>query len=323
VSLPEGCSYQATDTLLSPLSSPPSQPSLPLHFYSYVKLFGGSFNDAAFAVAADTSNNVYVGGMAAASFTAGSTSFTLRGAIDGLVLKLDSTGTPVFLTGIGGSNNEQINGIAVDSSSSAVYAVGVTTGSSVTVQSTVYTFTNAGGTDAMVVKLSTSTGAPTWVNFFGGTGSDYPTAVACSSSSVVVVGYYTSSMTVGGTTLTNSGSIDGFIVKYNTAGTLQWSVGLGTSGDDKVLGVTMDGNGDIYITGIFTASSITLGSYVLTRVGSSNADIFVAKMDGATGSYLWATSFGSTGTDAAYGITYDSSSSSVYVVGSYSGEKTR
>jgi len=300
-------------------------PSLWLLDGRYVKLFGGGGWEQANAVAADSSDNVYVGGYATAGLSVGSQSFAGVGMTDAFVFKLDSTGTAVFNTVIGTSNgDEYVSGVAVNTPSSSLYAVGYSNGDgTLTLKTTNYPVTNAefGNRDVFLVKLDSSTGSPQWVEFFGTTRHDYGYGVACDANSVVAVGKMGStSLTVDGAVLLGTGTTDGYVVKFDAAGGLKWLVGINsTTGSEQAGGVALDSNGEVYVMGIFS-NSLTLGGTTLVTGGV--IDVFVAKLDGTTGRFLWATSFGSSNMDYAYGIAYDGLSSSVYVAGSYGGSMT-
>ena len=76
-----------------------------------------------------------------------------------------------------------------------------------------------------------------------------------------------------------------------------WATQFGTSFSDIGYGITSDGNGNTTITG--TTYGALPGH---TTVGA--ADIVIAKYDSSS-HQLWATQFGSTGSDIGYGITSD------------------
>lgn len=79
----------------------------------------------------------------------------------------------------------------------------------------------------------------------------------------------------------------------------QWAVSGEGIYEEKGMGITSDSDGNVLVTGFFYASSITLGSIVLTNAGDH--DIFIVKYD-PSGNVLWAKSYGSTGSDKAMSI---------------------
>ena len=49
--------------------------------------------------------------------------------------------------------------------------------------------------------------------------------------------------------MTHSGKEDMFLIKYDSSGNKQWSKLVGTSGDDRGHGVSVDASGNVYVTG--------------------------------------------------------------------------
>ena len=69
---------------------------------------------------------------------------------------------------------------------------------------------------------------------------------------------------------TSAGGSDIFLVKYDSAGTKQWTRQLGTASDDYGEGVAVDGSGNVYVTGG------TLGG-LDGNTSAGGADIFLVK----------------------------------------------
>jgi hypothetical protein len=111
---------------------------------------------------------------------------------------------------------------------------------------------------------------------------------------------------------TNAGGQDIFIAKYSANGTKQWVRLLGTStGDDNGRGITLDSNGNCYITGG------TLGDLD----GQSNAggmDIFITKYD-SNGNKKWTRMLGTATWERGLGIALDSNGYA-YITGESSGD---
>jgi gliding motility-associated-like protein len=128
-------------------------------------------------------------------------------------------------------------------------------------------------------------------------------------------------------TLTNAGSTDGYVAKYNAAGQYQWAFRIGGNNLDEVHGIAVDqATGDFYITGYFRGAAIDFdpgaGTANLTSNGDAGADpgyggdIFLAKYT-SNGAYLWAFNIGSGDLyDAGIGISLDGTGN-VYIGGYY------
>lgn len=99
-------------------------------------------------------------------------------------------------------------------------------------------------------------------------------------------------VTIGSTVLTNPGSMQYFLAKYDSAGNVMWAKNIARldhSGWGPFIpgGISADAHDNIFISGEFHLSSIVVaGSITVTNVGGPN--IFVAKLD-SSGHAIWAT----------------------------------
>jgi len=118
-------------------------------------------------------------------------------------------------------------------------------------------------------------------------------AVDSANNAYVTGPFNSQTATFGNITLTNSTSYDEnfFVVKYDTDGNVVWAKAFGGVGSADSTGIAIDAIGNLYVTGTFYSTNITFGSVVLTNLGLSSYDIFLAKLDN-TGNVLWAQSAG-------------------------------
>lgn len=79
----------------------------------------------------------------------------------------------------------------------------------------------------------------------------------------------------------------------------RWLNKAGGAGNDEAHDMARDAAGDLYITGYFSFGA-QFGDESFTALGST--DIFVAKVSGATGEFIWAKAFGGAGADAGISI---------------------
>ncbi|TFJ81186.1 hypothetical protein NSK_007483 [Nannochloropsis salina CCMP1776] len=277
--------------------------------------FGGESIDEGLGIAVDASGSSYTTGYFRGSMTVGSTNLMTAGGTDVFMIKLDSSGSPMWATSFGGDDSDLGQGIAVDASGSS-YTTGYFQGS-MTVGST--NLTAAGDTDVFMIKLDSS-GSPTWATSFGGDSDSFVEgqgiAVDASGSSYTT-GYFQGSMTVGSTNLTAAGSQDVFMIKLDSSGSPTWATSFGGDDSDLGLGIAVDASGSSYTTGYFRGS-MTVGSTNLTAAGSRN--VFMIKLD-SSGSPTWATSFGGDSSVEGQGIAVDASGSS-YTTGFFQGSMT-
>jgi hypothetical protein len=206
----------------------------------------------------------------------------------------------------GGNGYDIGMGIAIDSNANS-FITGYFDGSTVTFDSIV--LTNAGGDKDIFIAKYDPTGNVLWAKGAGGNDNDmsYGVAVDANGNSYIAGGFRSASITFGSFYLSNSnplgGEYDVFVVKYDPTGNVLWAKkGSGTS-DDKAFGLTVDLNGDLYVTGAFGSPTIAFGSTNLSNTGGG-ADIFVVKYN-PLGNVIWAKCVGGNNFDAGFSIKTD------------------
>ena len=92
---------------------------------------------------------------------------------------------------------------------------------------------------------------------------------------------------------------DFFLVKYNSAGTKQWTKQLGSASKDIAADVTTDSSDNIYVTG-------RTGGGLDGNTSSGQNDIFLVKYN-SSGTKQWTKQLGTSNDDVANGVATDSS----------------
>ena len=93
-----------------------------------------------------------------------------------------------------------------------------------------------------------------------------------------------------------------------------WAKSAGGTGNDGANLVAVDASGNAFVVGIFSSTTITFGSTILTNAGGY--DIFLAKYD-ASGNVLWAKNAGGINDDEANSVAVDTLGN-IYITGFFS-----
>jgi len=136
----------------------------------------------------------------------------------------------------------------------------------------------------------------------------------------VLAGELEGTLAVGPLSLSSAGLSDAYVLKLDENGAPIWGFAFGDAGESQAaLGVAVDASGDVLVTGYFRGT-IAFGTTTLTSVGG--ADVFVAKLAGATGAPLWAVRFGNISDDQiGHAVTCDAFGN-VFVTGAFAGTMT-
>jgi hypothetical protein len=123
------------------------------------------------------------------------------------------------------------------------------------------------------------------------------------SGNLVLLGSYSGTINLGGSTLTSAGSSDIFVAKFNPAGQLLWAKSFGDAEIQSTSSVGVDSSGNVYLTGIFRGS-VNFGGGPLTAAGQFFVDIYLAKLS-SDGNHVWSKRFGDDNVQNARGLAID------------------
>jgi hypothetical protein len=279
----------------------------------WVKQFADGLGGALVAVAANPNLNL----IATCGYTDQAATDLVPGATYGgtagdsgkdiVIAVFDSAGNLKWSKQLGGADNEECDALAIDDSGN-VFAAGNyngTTGLDLGM-GPLPAPGNSFRFHLWAAKFNGTTGAILANASFGsGNGSHKAQALATDAAgNVFFAGAFTATIPFGGTTLTsaNIGTTDAFVAKLNpNTFATQWAVRMGSTAGDEARGVAVDSFGNVVVTGLFntpTAGTPTTGFAALQATGLAASDVFVAKLNGATGALATA---GAVSGAAAYG----------------------
>jgi hypothetical protein len=184
-----------------------------------------------------------------------------------------------------------------------------------------YQSVRSGGKNAFAAKLNSTGNLLVFSTYFGGSGYDNGNAIASDATNSVYVAGDTTSTNLpilNAAQTTNRGRQEGFVMKLNSSGVLQYSTYLGGSGDDRALAIAVDGNLSAYITGATTSPDFPLANAFQVANGGGQ-DAFVTKLNAGGSSISYSTYLGGAGgvvglPESGNGIAVDAAGSA-YVTG--------
>lgn len=305
-SFPNSPSFQTTTPAAPHTTLPPVYP-LNNGTLAWTSTFGSRNIERSYGIVVDSSSFVYVTGQTSAG-NAANPIYHFDGQAgagdwDGFVLRcMPDDGKSLWTRLFGTSNAEYSFAIASDSTNDIFVAAWVSSGLD---GNTFY-----GQYDIALLKYNNN-GVRKWTRQIGGTGQDFPSAIAVDNDDFVIAAGYTNGGVAGNT---NAGGFDILLAKYDGEGVQVWLKQFGSTGSDKPLGVAVDRSNNILVTGSTTGRLVED-----TEVGLTGSyDLFVAKYD-ANGSSLWTRQIGSDEWDECTGIAVDDVGNA-YVVCQSSGD---
>jgi len=202
-----------------------------------------------------------------------------RGDYDFWIVKLDNNGSIQWQKSLGGKSNDSAIDIQQTSDNGFIVVGDTYSDNSGMFPGDVSG--NHGGQDLWVVKLDNN-GTIKWQKCLGGSEIEFASYIQQTSDGGYILGGYTAS--INGDVTSNYGG-DGWIVKLNSDGTIQWQRTLGSTYNDVVKSIKQTSDG-----GYIVASTVAKGDGdVLVHYG--NNDIWIVKLD-SNGAIQWQKTFG-------------------------------
>ena len=257
--------------------------------------------------------------------TVGAFDRTYNGRHDAFVTKLNLAGSALaYSTYLGGSSGDSGNAIARDGVGDT-YVTGSTLSADFPKTAGAFdrSYSEGGGIDAFVTKLSASGSALVYSTYLGGSGVDQGSGIAVQTQGGAYVAGSTQSRNFPTTAAAfdksfNGGSWgpfgDAFVTKLSASGSaLVYSTFLGGGDADGADAIAIDGRGTAYVTGATMSRGFpaTPGAFDRTHnlafdpsgdlAGSSAAmDVFVTRLKPSGASLAYSTFVGGTGLSSYY-----------------------
>ncbi len=280
---------------------------------------GGS-NEQGSTIAVDASGNSYTVGVfsGVTDFdpTPGTLNITAVGDYDIFLTRYDANGNMLWVKTMGGIGGDFGYGITLDQNSNIYITGGFNDVVDFDPGVGNVTLTSNGDEDIFVCEYDPN-GNLVWAKNLGGVYMDEGHYISVDSdNNVYTTGYFDilgdfdpsgATYNLYGQSCTNL-----FVSKLSGSGNFIWAKNV--SGPTDGYALELDGNGGLFVTGIFWGSldfDMNAGTSMLTSVG--NYDCFIIKMD-INGNFTWGKSYGGPGLDNSGAIALDTAGN-IYTTG--------
>ncbi|MBI2469834.1 MAG: SBBP repeat-containing protein [Planctomycetes bacterium] len=284
---------------------------------------GGLSSDYGYSIAIDSKGNIYVAGYTEASdfpTTTGAYNVSYNYS-DIFVTKLNGDLSQVLAsTYLGGSSEDYVRSIAIDSCKNVIYVTGQTLSSAFPTTANAYDTKKNGSSDAFLVRLSGDLAHLLASTFLGGSSDEFAYSVVSDSNgiNIYVTGRTSSSNfpTTPGAYDTTFDNGDVFISKFNWNLTqLLASTYLGGTNNDYGHSIAISTDRNIYVSGETWSSDFpaSIDAYD-TSFNGGFGDVFVSKFNWDLTHIIASTFLGGSSDDSANAIATDSRGN-IYVTG--------
>ncbi len=214
----------------------------------------------------------------------------------------------VYSSFLGNGYQDEGNGVVADAAGN-LYLVGDT-------YSPTY-----GDSDVLIRKIAPDGSGYVYIADIGGSDNDYGTGIAVDPNGSVYVGGYSASVDfplANAFQNGNAGNNNAIVLRLDPTGsTLIFSTYIGGSNDDRAMGLALDSQGDVYLTGGSASADFptSTGAYQVQNRAYSNGGVncFVVEFD-SQGNGIFSTYIGGTSEDIANAIAVDPQGNS-YITG--------
>ncbi|HOS49029.1 MAG TPA: SBBP repeat-containing protein, partial [Bacteroidia bacterium] len=214
----------------------------------WAKSSGGSQYEETSTVKVDHAGNVIVAGyFYSSSINIDGVVLNNSGDEDIFIAKFNSGGTLLWAKKFGGTMLDEPRQLEVDDNDN-IYMAG--SFASYSLNFGIAMLVTNGDYDAFLLKLNPS-GDPVWVKQAGGNSRDQAYSVTYDHHGNIYCSgeYQSSSFDFGGGALTNQGTWDAYIVKFDTSGNYNWIESFGGPGYEMGRSLVCDSSGFVYMGG--------------------------------------------------------------------------
>jgi hypothetical protein len=260
-------------------------------------------------VTSDPSGNMILAGQFDATADLGGTAHATAGGFDFFLAKFDGAGTLAWSQSFGAASDQYVGDVTSDSQGNLLLA-----GDFLGTMSLGGSPLTAGAMPSLFIAKLDADGGHVFSKSFDTEVEPRMFVRTDSADNLVVAGtFFYDEPDFGDGPIAGFGESDGFVAKFDAAGTLLYARGLGGVAEDYVTGLVIDDDDNVIVTGTYQDTA-DFGDGEHTSV---TVDQFVVKM-GPNLETVWSRTYGGDVDDESDGVTVDSAGN-VVVVSSTSG----
>ncbi|MFZ1635759.1 MAG: hypothetical protein WAT43_17870, partial [Chitinophagales bacterium] len=274
---------------------------------------GGNDYEYLYAVEQTTDGGYILGGESRSELNGDKTEVNVgsTSSCDYWVVKISLTGSIEWQNTIGGTGQDHL--YSIKQTSDGGYILGGNSTSGINGDKTESNFGGSFYGDYWVIKLN-SAGIIEWQNTIGGPDEDKLKSIIQTNDGGYLLGGFSESGVGGDKTEPSNGLDDFWIIKLNSAGSIEWQNTIGGSGDDQVSVVLQNNDGNFIAAG-HSISGISGDKTEGVVGGTVYADYWIVELNNV-GDLIWQKTIGGSSTDRLKSIkqTLDGG----YIMGGYS-----
>lgn len=224
------------------------------------------------------------------SGTCGGRTLVGLGGRDVLLVKVGATGACQWAQLLGGPEDDEALGVAVDDDGTILVAGLFRVTADFDETGTAALLVSRGGSDAFLARFAAD-GALLDLAQAGGLGDDrFEALVVATDQEVSAVGSFQGTATYGSTLapilLQSDGGTDGVVAQYSPFLGLRWAVRLGGAAEDRATAVAIDAAGSLVVGGTFEGTAdLDPGAGAALVVSRGGADLFLSRYDRGSGEW--------------------------------------
>ncbi|MCK5839731.1 MAG: PKD domain-containing protein, partial [Bacteroidales bacterium] len=261
---------------------------------------GGTNNEVIEGLCTDEEGNTYIAGHFESYYiTIGGITIPNNGSWDCFIAKFDPVGNVIWARGFGGPGEDILYAIDVDSYGN-IWVSGHFDNPSLSLDD-ITLFNPYPGKDEVMLVKANADGDIIFGTTAKGDNDDrcYRLAIDKDDNVIISGGFGSSSISFSSHILSNYGSYDVFLTKYDNNGNVIWAKGAQGPDADYGYSISTDSEGNIYTTGYFLSPYIYFDEYYINNNG--DFDAYIVKYS-AGGDVMWVDGIGGIYEDRGYGL---------------------